>query len=82
MMPPLFMTVRMDRHRLWLPLFLLWVLLLPLLLVVAPFALVVLIVARVNPLRGVAAMWRVVVAIGGTQIEMKDGSEKVFIHIY
>ena len=39
-------------------------------------------VARVNPLRGFAAMWRVVVAIGGTQIEMKDGSEQVFIHIY
>ena len=81
-MPPLFMTVKVGQQRLWLPLLLVWVLLLPLFLVVAPFALFALLALRVNPFPAFAAFWRLLSATRGTRIEVQDQSQEVFVHIY
>ena len=81
-MPPLFMTVKVGQQRLWLPLFLVWVLLLPLFLVVAPFALLALLALRVNPFHASAAFWRLLSATRGTHIEVQDRSQEVFVQIY
>lgn len=81
-MPPLFMTVRMDQCRIWLPLFLIWVLLLPLLLLASPFAICALLSLKVNPSRALEAFWRLLSATRGTHIEVRDPSQEVFIHIY
>ncbi len=61
-MLPLTMTLRVDtdrghRVRLWLPLFLIWLVALPLLILLLPFYLAFCAVMRLNPVRLVAAFW-------------------------
>ncbi len=79
------LRVRSDKRtniRLGLPLFLLWLLLLPLLVLLAPFALVACLVMRFNPLRHVAAGWSVLSAMRGTRVDVEAPGALVFIHVY
>jgi hypothetical protein len=85
-MIPLAMTLRVQtdrghRVRLWLPLFLLWLLVLPLLILLLPFYLVFCAVAGLNPLRWVAAFWGLLSATAGTHIEVDTPHSCVFMHI-
>jgi uncharacterized membrane protein len=52
--------------RLWIPLVLIWLLLLPLGILLSPFILIACLVCRVNPLRGVAVTWQVLNALTDT----------------
>jgi len=52
--------------RLWVPLFLIWVLLLPLAVLLSPFIFIACLACRVNPLRGVAVMWQILNALADT----------------
>ena len=45
------------RFRLWIPILLVWVLLLPFALLLAPLVFVACLMARVDPFRGVAGFW-------------------------
>jgi hypothetical protein len=87
-MIPLWISLRVRSgkratiHRLGLPLFLLWLLLLPLLVLLAPFALVACLVMRFNPLRHVAAGWSVLSAMRGTRVDVEAPGALVFIHVY
>jgi len=71
-----------HRVRLWLPLFLLWLLALPLPILLLPSCLVFCVVARVDPLRWIATLWTLLSAAAGTRMEVDTPGAFVFMHIY
>jgi len=91
-MIPLFATLRIRHQkpgeplrrgfRLWLPLFLIWLLLAPLVLVLMPIFFVVCLATRINPFRSIAAIWRFLCALRGTHIEVDTAHDTVLVHIY
>jgi hypothetical protein len=58
------------KYRFWLPLILLWLLLAPVLLLIFPFVIVGFLMARVNPLRGIAAAWQFLSGLRKSEIEL------------
>ncbi len=68
--------------RLWIPLFLVWLLLLPLAILLSPFIFVVCLVCRVNPLCGVAVMWQILNALTDTELEVEHRSAGMSFHIF
>ena len=71
------------RIRLWLPLFLLWLLALPILIVTLPVVAALLIAGRRNPLRLFAAWWQLLSAIPGTHLEVNGRrGRSVYVHVY
>ena len=91
-MIPLFATLRIRHQkpgelrrrgfRLWLPLFLIWLLLAPLILIMLPVFFVVCLVSRINPFRAIAAIWCFLSALSGTHIEIDTAKDTVLVHIY
>ena len=67
--------------RLWIPLFLIWLLLLPLVVLMSPFVFIACLFCRVNPFRGVAVMWQILTALTDTNIEVEHRSAGVSFHI-
>jgi len=87
MMPPLVVRIRIERKdgrsfKLWLPLFLFWLIVLPFVVVALPVVAVVLAVMRRRPFAIIAAYWRVLGAISGTDIELSGRRSLVFMHVY
>jgi hypothetical protein len=80
-MIPLFLVVRVQWMRLWIPLFILWILLLPLVLVLAPIAVLACLIVRMNALRAFLALWRVLSALRGINIDLNDGEHSVAVRI-
>ena len=85
-MIPLWMSLHVrsltSNIRLGIPLFLLWLLLLPLVLLAAPFALLACLIFRVNPLPRLSAIWGVLTASPGTHVEVAAPRARVFLHLY
>ena len=69
------------RLRLWVPLFLVWLLLLPLVLLLFPAMIVVSVAFRINPWRALTAFWGLFTGITGTNIELNDRKAAVRIRI-
>lgn len=67
--------------RLWIPLFLIWLLLLPLVIVLSPFIFIACLVCRVNPWRGVALLWQILTALADTNVELEHRSAGMSFHI-
>jgi uncharacterized membrane protein len=67
--------------RLWIPLFLIWLLLLPLAVVLSPFIFIACLVCRVNPFRGVAVIWQILNALKDTECEIDHRSAGMSFHI-
>ncbi|HTW32106.1 MAG TPA: hypothetical protein VMD76_10525 [Candidatus Sulfotelmatobacter sp.] len=67
--------------RLWIPLVLVWILLLPLGIVLSPFIFIACLVCRVNPFRGVALMWQILNALTDTKLEVEHRSAGMSFHI-
>jgi len=61
-----------HRLHLWLPLFLLWILLLPLLLVSLPVIALACLLVRVNALRLYTAVWEILSALRHTLVEINS----------
>lgn len=72
-----------DSHtfRLWIPLFLIWLLVLPLVVLVSPFVFTACLVCRVNPFRGLGVMWQILTALADTSIDVEHRSAGVSFHI-
>ena len=68
--------------RLWIPLFLIWLLLLPVAVLLSPFMFIACLVCRVNPFRGVALMWQIVWALHDTKLDVEHGSAGMSFHIF
>ena len=76
-----FRTWRNHILRLWFPLFLAWLLLLPVILLLLPVFLVACLVGRVNPLRALSTGWQVLTGLKGTHIEVDDSKTLILIRI-
>ena len=67
--------------RLWIPLVLVWLLLLPLGILLSPFIFIACLVCRVNPLRGMAVVWQILSALSDTHFEVEHRSAGMSFHI-
>jgi hypothetical protein len=67
--------------RLWIPLVLVWLMLLPLSVLLSPFIFIACLVCRVNPFRGVAVMWQILNALNDTELEVEHRSAGMSFHI-
>jgi hypothetical protein len=72
---------RGRRIRLWLPLFLVWLLLVVLGLLLSPLILVACVLTRLNPLGTVWRLVRVFVAMAGTHIEVRSPEAAVLVRV-
>jgi hypothetical protein len=60
--------------RLWIPLLLVWLLLVPIAALLSPVIFVACLACRVNPFRGVAVLWQILNALNHTQVDVDRGS--------
>ncbi len=67
--------------RLWVPLFLLWLLLLPFALLALPVLFIVCLVSRVNPFEAIATFWGICAGFRDMHIEIDSGEVLVLIRI-
>jgi hypothetical protein len=67
---------------LWVPLFLLWLLLLPFAAVLTPVFVIVCLAVGVDPFSALASAWRIVSSLCGTHVEVDSPSATVFVHVY
>jgi len=67
--------------RLWIPLFLIWLILLPVAVLLSPIIFPVCLVCRVNPFSGVALMWQILTALTDTKLEVEHRSAGLSFHI-
>jgi len=67
--------------RLWIPLFLLWLLLIPLGILLSPLLFIGFLACRVNPFRGVAAVWQILFALADTRLEVEHRTAGLSFHI-
>lgn len=68
--------------RLWIPLFLIWLVVLPVAILLSPFIFLACLVCRVNPFRGVAVMWQILTALTDTELEVEHRSAGMSFHIF
>jgi len=86
-MIPLRGTIQIENrpHRRFftciIPLFLVWLLLLPLALLLLPVFLTACLVVHINPFPLLSALWRVITALKGTTVEFDDGQHAVLVNI-
>lgn len=85
-MIPFVAVVSLRNHesrtfRVWIPLFLVWLLLVPLGILLSPFIFIACLVCRVNPFRGVALLWQVLNALTDTTLEVEHRSAGMSFHI-
>ena len=77
------LPVRSQRGlRLWVPLFLVWLLLLPFILVLLPVYFVVCAVMDIAPFRTLGAFFAVLGSLNGTHLEVDSPRASVLIHVY
>ena len=84
-MIPLFAVVRANgtrRRRLFLPLFLVWLLFLPFLLLALPFVLLFALAGPARTWRGVRAFLAVLCAVHGTRVEMSAPHRSLLVHVW
>ncbi len=88
MMPPLLALVHIlpnPAHRgirLWVPLFLIWLLLLPFVLVLLPVYFVVCAVIDIDPFHTLGSMLMLLGSLNGMHVEVDSPSAAVLIHVY
>jgi hypothetical protein len=76
-----FRTSRQRTFRLWLPLFLVWLLLLPAVLVLFPFFLVGCLILDLNAFKAIAAGWNLMAGLRGTHVEVNDPKNYILLRI-
>jgi hypothetical protein len=82
---PLFAFVRVNggrRFQLLVPLFLIWLLLLPFLLLALPFLLLLALGAPVRTWRGARALLSLLCAAHGTRVEMTSPHRSLLVHVW
>jgi len=82
---PMLAILRVRGQRsvnLWLPLFLVWFLLLPILMLLLPVWLAASLIARINPWPAVSTAWGLLCGARGTRIEVVTPQKMVLFHIY
>jgi uncharacterized membrane protein len=67
------------RFRLWIPLLLVWVLLLPFFVLLTPLVFVACLAFKVDPLRGVSVYWQLFNGLRGLRVEIEDRGARIRI---
>lgn len=67
--------------RLWIPLLLVWLVLVPVAVLLSPLIFVASLACRVNPFRGVAALWQILNALNHTEVEVGHGCAGVSFYV-
>jgi hypothetical protein len=65
--------------RLWVPLILVWLLIVPLVVVLSPLIVIACVACRMNPVRAFAVMWQILRALRETELEVDHRSAGVSI---
>jgi hypothetical protein len=84
-MIPLFAIIRVDgrrRFQMRLPLFLMWLLLLPFLLLFLPFLVLFALLMPVRVWRGSRAFLSLLGAVRGTRVQMSAPGRSLFVHVW
>jgi hypothetical protein len=72
---------RRHNFRLWFPLFLLWLVLLPVILLLVPLFVIGSLIIAMNPFRALFAFWQVLTGLKGTHIEVDNRDSQILIRI-
>jgi uncharacterized membrane protein len=67
--------------RLWIPLFLVWLIVFPVAVLLSPIIFLICLICCVNPFRGVAVMWQILIALTDTKLEVEHRSAGMSFHI-
>jgi len=76
------------RHRgnrawsLWIPLSIVWLLLLPLVILLLPIFCIACWIADVDPFHAIAVLWRVLTSLNDTEISVDKPELSLSVHIY
>jgi hypothetical protein len=85
-MIPLVAVIHVRRHkssiRLWAPLFLIWLVLLPFALILAPFAALACVMMGLNPARVAGAWLAIFTGLSGLLIEVDSSAAQVLVRIH
>lgn len=73
---------RKWRFPLWIPILLVWLLILPFVLLLAPLIFLGCLFLRVNPFRGVAVYWQIFNGMRGVRICLDDPSSSISIRLF
>jgi hypothetical protein len=68
--------------RFWIPLFLMWLMILPRALLLSPLIFIACLVCGMNPFRGFAAMWKLLCSLSHTECEFEHRSAGVSFCIF
>lgn len=68
--------------RVWVPLFLLWLLLVPLAVLLSPVIFIVFLVCRANPFRAFSVGWQILRALNETEVEIEHPSAGISICVF
>jgi uncharacterized membrane protein len=73
-----------DRRRwnLWIPLAVVWLLLLPLVILLLPVFFIACLVCDVEPARAIAALWRILNSLDDTEISVNKPESSFSLHLY
>jgi len=85
-MIPMFAIIRFGRtssrrSHIWIPLFLIWLVLAPVVIVLLPIAFAACLIVRINPFRACAVIWACLSATRGTHIEVDTRTASFLIQI-
>jgi hypothetical protein len=74
---------RPGARRWWLPipLFVIWLLLLPLLLLLLPIAILVMLWIGMKPLRSLRLFWQLLTSLAGTRLDLDDGRFRLHLRV-
>ncbi|MGH8290711.1 MAG: hypothetical protein ACREV7_17110 [Steroidobacteraceae bacterium] len=72
---------RSHRFSLWIPIFLVWLILLPFVLVLFPVVALACLFLRINVLRLYATTWGILAGLRHTSVEVRSPAAKVLVNI-
>lgn len=65
--------------NIWIPLALVWLLLLPFAILLLPFFVVACLICSISPVRALGALWQILSGMGGTRIEVDAPEVSILI---
>jgi uncharacterized membrane protein len=86
-MIPCIATVRVRTRqnrafRLWIPLGLVWLLLLPVVVLLLPVVFIACLAGRVDPFQACAVVWQVLGSLNGTDVEVAGEGASLTVHLF
>lgn len=72
---------RRRNLRLWVPLFLVWLALLPVVLLLLPLFVIGCLIAAMNPFRALPVFWQVVTGLRGMHFEFDNRGSQILVRI-